>query len=127
MSLPNIRLHYLYRDASNYKSHRHVVFANPNLVPPEVVWNALKTAVEDVTLLPDMPYFRPEWVDLPTTFLFDDPATSRNCDDHDWHELGGVEATELPCTFSSDMTIDLFIRRVARTHKKSSHRNTNSY
>lgn len=118
MTLPNVQLHYLYRDSSNYKLHGTVVFANPNHMQATAIWRKLIAAVNNVTLISDMPLFRPEWVGLPTVFLFEKLGFTRNSDDHDWHELMGVEETDAACTSCSELTIEAFIRKLARTHKK---------
>ena len=118
MPSPNIRVSYLYRDASNYKSYGEALFTNPNNISTELIWDKLVAAVESVTFIPDMPYFRPEWVGLPTLFLFDRSEFARNCDDHDWHELSSVDGVDTTVSMSSDMTIDEFIQKVELTHLK---------
>lgn len=121
MALPNVKLHYLYRDGSNYKSHATAVFVNPNQLQTKTIWRMLTTAVSDVTLLPDMPYFRPEWVGLPTAFLFEQSPYSRNADDHFWHELSGVEETAESCAANLYLPIEAFIQELAQTHKNPFH------
>lgn len=114
--LPNVSVKYMYRDGSNYKCFETVIFANPKRINVRVVWRDLNDALKSVTLFPEQPIFRPEWVGLPTVFLFALPGYSRNDDDHDWHELVAVKETDNPSTFRENAEISSFIDALRRTH-----------
>lgn len=117
--LPNISVEYMYRDASNYKCFEVVSFANPQRISAAKIWRQINEALEGLMLFPQQPIFRPEWVGLPTVFLFSQPGYSRNDDDHDWHELISIEETDNPSTFGENSDISGFIDALRRTHVRS--------
>ena len=83
--MPNIKLHYLYRDASNYKQYGSVVLANPNNIAVALVADIISRN------LIDGEFFDADKWGVPAIF-FD----KENEDDHEWHEFESVEITEEP-------------------------------
>jgi len=83
--MPNIKLHYLYRDASNYKQYGSVVLANPNNIAAALVADIISRN------LIDGEFFDADKWGVPALF-FD----KENEDDHEWHEFERVEITEEP-------------------------------
>jgi len=81
----NIKLNYLYRDASNYKQYGSVVLANPNNIAAALVADIISRN------LIDGEFFDADKWGVPPLF-FD----KENGDDHDWHEFESVEITEEP-------------------------------
>jgi hypothetical protein len=90
----NIRFHYLYRDAGNYKQSNTVVFGNDQR-------GLTETEVEQAiaACLHDGDWFKAERVGLSVCF-FDEPPTD---DDHPWHEFDCVEETDDPPTDPRDI------------------------
>lgn len=78
----NIKLNYLYRDASNYKNFGSVVFSNPNHVALRNIESTIKKN------LIDSEYFVAEIWQLPSLFF-----SEQNEDDHIWHEYESLEFT----------------------------------
>ena len=78
----NIKLNYLYRDASNYKNFGSVVFSNPNHASLRNIESIIKQN------LIDSEYFVAEVWQLPSLFF-----PERNEDDHIWHEYESLEFT----------------------------------
>jgi hypothetical protein len=82
----NTEFQYLYRDASNYKSHGSIV---------------LRGACDDPLLLPRMKkaldagtYFIPAQIDIPPIDFETTGEFPANDDDHPWHEFDAWEATD---------------------------------
>ena len=116
--LQNIAVNYMYRDASNYKCHETVVFANPRCVRVSELWERIIEALRGVMLFEGQPIFKPELVGLPTAFLFDKPGFRKNEDDHDWHELVSVEETGDPTTCMLEQPIEAFIESLSAAHNR---------
>lgn len=116
--LKNVAIHYMYRDASNYKSHETVVFENPRGVSAPELWVRINEALHGVMLFNEQPIFKPELVGLPTAFLFDKPGFRRNEDDHDWHELLSVEETDETITYAPAQPIEKFIESLSAAHTR---------
>ena len=114
----NVAVNYMYRDASNYKCHETVIFANPRGVSASELWMRINEALRGAMLFEGQPIFKPELVGLPTIFLFDQPGFSKNEDDHDWHELMSVEATSDPATCTTGQPIEAFIESLSATHAR---------
>jgi len=93
----NIRLEYLYRDASNYKRWAEVVFENPQDMSAAEVMETLGDATKRWRLDHDVLHFRPEQVGLPTCY-FTEAGYPESEDDMDLHEVYWVVATEQSCT-----------------------------
>lgn len=115
--LQNVAVNYMYRDASNYKCHETVIFENPRGVSVSELWRRINEALREVMLFEEQPIFRPEWVGLPTVFLFAQPGYSKNKDDHEWHELVEIEETDALPTLGEGSSICEFIEALRRTHK----------
>lgn len=60
----NVRLNYLYRDASNYKKWGAVIFSNPD------VWSLEKIEEEPRACFEEDMYFIASQIDIPEVFLF---------------------------------------------------------
>lgn len=81
-----VRFSYLYRDASNYKAHGHVVFAGDYSVDElEVLKSRLARE------LADGDSFVAAQVGVPDVFLWASGGYRPTEDDHGWHEFDGVE------------------------------------
>lgn len=76
----NVRFNYLYRDGSNYKNFRSIVFGNRSLIQIETVIR--KNLI-------DGEYFYAEKWNLPQLFF-----ENSNSDDHEFHEFESVEITD---------------------------------
>ncbi|MFL9844177.1 hypothetical protein [Flavobacterium rhizosphaerae] len=84
--MPNIKLNYLYRDASNYKQYGSVVFANTNNIAAKTINNIIKSN------LIDGEFFVAEAWEIPVLY-FDNIIDA----DHNWHEFQNIEVTaEMP-------------------------------
>ncbi len=116
--LKNVAVHYMYRDACNYKSHETVIFENPRGVSARELWGRINEALRGVMLFNEQPIFKPELVGLPTVFLFDKPGFHKNEDDHDWHELLSVEETEEATTYARGRPIEDFIESLSAAHTR---------
>jgi hypothetical protein len=104
--MSNVKMHYLYRDGSNYKNWAEIVFSGVDGWSVESATNGLRSA-----FLPDG-LFIAHQVRIPEAFLAaEDNLTS---DDHCFHEFDSVEATSDfpndPCSRS----IRQFMAEVAR-------------
>ncbi len=95
----NIRMEYLYRDASNYKNWGEVVFANPTGIGIE----HLKKLVGDVLF--ERQYFIAQSASLPDLHF---PECSIALD-HDWHELFALAETDDRPTDSGARTVEQLI------------------
>lgn len=89
LAMPNIRLAYMYRDASNYKFHEEVILSNPDGLSVKQIETQIVAILKTTALFPDMLLFRPEWIGLPTAFPFIEYGKDK--DDHDWHEVVLIE------------------------------------
>lgn len=83
--MTNIRLVYLYRDASNYKQHGEVILSNEKQLSIEEIDAQIRA------LLSDGLFFIAGQVQLEERFF-----SVMNEDDHPWHEFVQVEATTDP-------------------------------
>ena len=102
----NTRLEYLYRDGSNYKQHHEVV---------------MQGGISEDDLRPllwEHEFFRPSAVGLPDLqHRFREQGYAfPNEDDHPWHEIESVAATEDPPTV--DVTAAAFLSRMRACHVK---------
>lgn len=93
----NIRLDYVYRDASNNKRWSHVVISNPEARDPRSARRALLEATMRWHLFEDTIHFRPEAIGLATCY-FTDIGYAESPDDFELHEIDSVEATDDPAT-----------------------------
>ena len=95
----NIKLQYLYRDASNYKKWAEVVFSNDEGLSIDAVTKALRDGFSDDAL------FIAHQVRVPEVFLFAEYHLTP--DDHCFHEFYSVEVT-------SDLPNDAFSRSISQ-------------
>ena len=94
-NLSNIKLNYLYRDASNYKNYGSVIFSNTNGIPIKQIELALRN-----TLI-DGEYFIANKWNIPELFF-----EEYNSDDHEFHEFYSIEITnELETHFTIEELI----------------------
>lgn len=93
--MANLKISYLYRDASNYKQYAEVIIANPENQPPSAIEQALRERFAADQVWPDILHFRPEELGWPTVFFDDHDETG---DDLNMHELEGVTLTEEAAT-----------------------------
>ena len=89
--MANLKISYLYRDASNYKQYAEVIIANPENQPPSAIEQALRERFAADQVWAEILHFRPEELGWPTAF-FDDHGDSD--DDLDLHELEAMVLTE---------------------------------
>lgn len=107
----NIRIDYLYRDASNFKRFSEAVFSNPEDLTADDALRDLQAAATSWELFADMIHFRPELVGLETCF-FADAGFEENEDDFELHELHEVSLTSDAPTDAR--SIEQFIRDLRR-------------
>ena len=88
--MKNLKFHYLYRDASNYKKWAEIVFSNSEGLSIEAAERRLKDS-----LLPDG-LFIARQIRVPEVFLFTEYPPSP--DDHCFHEFHSFETTSGPTT-----------------------------
>jgi hypothetical protein len=92
--MANIKVSYLYRDASNYKRFASVILDNPSNISLEAFETAFSKAVAKHNLFSDIVHFRPEDFGWETAYFEDhDPETA---EDFNLHELDEVEFTSEP-------------------------------
>ena len=107
--MTNIRLIYLYRDASNYKQHGEVILSNKTLLTVEEIDQQIRSHLSDGL------FFIAQQVQLEERFF-----AVVNEDDHPWHEFVQVEATTDP-TFDpvpeSKRDITQFLKELERAHQ----------
>lgn len=98
----NIKLNYLYRDASNYKQYGSVIFSNINnlsiLEIDDIIRNQL---IEEISF---------NHTEFGITSLF---FENKNEDDHDWHEYENLEMTDENPT--DKRTIEEFLKQLEST------------
>lgn len=97
----NIRFHYKYRDAANYKQYGFVIFSNPAQVSTEIIMEKLKIE------LIDHEYFIPQRCNIPLIYRFPFDLEF----DHGWYEVDYLEETNE--TVTDERTIEMFIKDCA--------------
>jgi hypothetical protein len=95
----NTRVEYLYRDASNYKQWGEVIFRG---VCDDALRDRLTATLDSGT------FFVAHQVRLPELFF----TGALYADDHCFHELAEVSATEAPADDAFDRTIGQFVAEV---------------
>lgn len=98
-----VALDYLYRDGSNCKASGSVVFAGD---ADEALVARLKAALDDGQ------WFIAGQVGVPEVFLWDGGEYEANEDDHCWHELIDVSATDAVPTDVQGRTFAAFVAQV---------------
>jgi hypothetical protein len=89
----NTRVHYMYRDGSNYKQYEEVVFSG------EITADERRTVAAALDGN-DLEWFLPEQVGLETLY---DRFETHFDDDHPWHELYEIEVTDALPTQDEDI------------------------
>jgi hypothetical protein len=98
----NIKLSYLYRDASNYKQYNQIIFGNPNQRSLEEIQTIIRS-----NLIDECWFIAKDW-QLPDMH-FKEYSWDTNVD-HEWHELECVEETTDAKTVR--LSIDAFIKLI---------------
>lgn len=86
----NLVVHYLYRDASNYKQHGSVILANDAGIEPDAVYASIKAAFSHLDIFPDVVAFDPSALGWPSLFFEDYDLAG---DDVAYHELSEIVKT----------------------------------
>lgn len=84
----NLVVHYLYRDASNYKKHGCVILVNDAGIQPDDLYMEIKLAFSSMNIFSDIVAFDPSAFGWPTLF-FNDGSIGN--DDVFFHELDYIE------------------------------------
>lgn len=87
----NLIVHYMYRDAGNYKRHGSVIVKNEDGMTPGEFYMAIKSAFEYMKLFPDIVTFDPDVMGWPTLFFENHNLAM---DDVGCHELISVQSTD---------------------------------
>jgi hypothetical protein len=106
----NVKLNYLYRDASNFKNFASVVFLNPsgmNLL-------AVSKSLEDAFWVDGL--FIANQIRVPEVFLF--AKCDISIDDDCFHEFLSVESTQQGPTDTRRRSIDEFVAEVVKEAKR---------
>ena len=93
--MPQLKIEYLYRDASNYKNFGSAIIPNYSGITAEAFAKALRVRFANKQVWPDILHFQPEVLGWPTLY-FD----SRLDDDLDLHEVVCISETSENVTFS---------------------------
>jgi len=105
MSTPeNVKMIYLYRDASNYKAWGEIIFRNPDNLLLNGIEERLTSSFESHEL------FVASQVSIPEVFLFFHERFTE--DDHFFHEFHAVEFTTDQYTDPCDRSTKIFIEQV---------------
>ncbi|MEX1198898.1 MAG: hypothetical protein WEB57_13700 [Pseudohongiellaceae bacterium] len=98
----NVKVHYLYRDAGNFKQFGTVVFSNQQGLPENRIVRDIESCCEEGI------YFDVSAVDLPPLYFeVYNPAL-----DHDWHELESIELCSEAADDDKGRDIGDFINRL---------------
>ncbi len=100
-----LEIHYLYRDAANYKQHASVVVPNPKGLTPDKVKAALLQFFAADQVWPDILHFRPEDLGWPTAFF---ENHDEDGDDLSLHELEIIADTDRQTTAHHELPDWLF-------------------
>lgn len=99
--MPQLRIDYLYRDASNYKNHGSLVIQNNQELTVQKFSLALREHFACLQCFPDVLHFSPEVLGWPTLY-FEDWTE----DDFMLHEVSGIEETDQESEFLMPRFID---------------------
>lgn len=102
--MENLRLRYLYRDASNYKNWGELIFANPDRLLARAVEKSLKNALLGDGL------FIAHQIRVPDVFLA--PRYPVTPDDHCFHEFHSVWVTSEHSTDKFGRSALAFVKEV---------------
>lgn len=98
--MPNLEIHYLYRDASNNKNRTSVVITNRERLCTYEAYQRLRAHFAKQQCWPDIVHIQPELLGWPTAYFDEyDPE-----EDLDLHELEGLQDTVKPCTLTFDVS-----------------------
>jgi hypothetical protein len=97
----HFRLHYLYRDAHNYKRHGSVLFTNPNNRSLEELETIIRTHLIDGEW-----FIHTKWQVPDLHFAQFNFET-----DHQWHEFNSLEYTDQPAGSTTE-TIEQLLERI---------------
>lgn len=114
----NLIVHYLYRDASNYKRHGGVIVANDAGIEPDALYNAIKAAFSHLNIFPDVVAFNPSALGWPNLFFEDYDLAG---DDVAHHELVCVLLTDGAVTLNIDVGEVLLILEGYSQRRRISH------
>lgn len=104
-----LSIHYLYRDADNYKQHGKRVFSNPSAVLPDQLWVAVAQAFQSIQSFPDVVSFDPAKLGWDELFF---PDHDLSAGDVSFHELASIEvSSDEPDTVE---TVDDLLGRLSR-------------
>jgi len=105
----NVKLIYLYRDASNYKAWGEIIFRNPDNLNLNEIEERLRSSFDSCE------FFVASQVSIPEVFLFLHYRFTE--DDHFFHEFHAVEFTTEQCTDPRDRSIKNFVEQVEHCGK----------
>jgi hypothetical protein len=106
----NIKLTYLYRDASNYKAWGDVIFTNQEGSSLQVIEKSLTGCFLDGI------FFVASQVGIPEVFLFHEYPFSE--DDHFFHEFFSVECSNDQATDPKRRSAKMFIDQCKRVSRR---------
>jgi hypothetical protein len=96
----NIKVNYMYRDASNYKKWASIVLENPQALSVQAFEARFLNAVKHHQLFADVQHFKPEDFGWETAYFNEhDPESS---EDLDLHELCDIELTNEQAAYPMD-------------------------
>lgn len=98
----NIKFSYLYRDASNYKQFKEIIFANPNKIALEEIRTKIQSKLMEGSW-----FIARDW-NVPDLHFKEYPWDSKI--DHEWHEFDCVEETTEVKTVS--ISVEEFIEQI---------------
>ena len=109
-TIENVKMIYLYRDASNYKAWGEIIFRNPDKLNLIEIEERLRSSFDCHE------FFVASQVSIPEVFLFlHDRFTE---DDHFFHEFHAVEFTTEQHTDSCGRSIKTFVEQVEHSSRE---------
>ena len=108
--MTNVCFHYLYRDASNYKSWGEVVFESAQNTNLDELERKVRSALIDES------FFTAEEVGIPTLYF----KNWNQLQDVTWHEFSGLTSTDSPSTMEGSIEALITLLR-ATPGQKSNH------
>ena len=102
----NIRFHYLYRDAGNFKVYHAVTFANPDALQLDEIECRFRNACDSGEL------FIAHQIHLPELFLEIDGRITAN--DHCFHQFDYLECTSEEPDDEQERSISVFLEEAER-------------
>ncbi len=108
--MANIKFHYLYRDAGNYKKWGSVVFSNPEELTLHSVASTL------INAFPEEDLFMAHQIRVPEMFFY--TRGNATSDDHCFHEFDRLEETLEPPDDRHSRTISEFLAETQGQSKR---------